>query len=332
MWIELDKDSKIPFYIQIKEQIKRMIQEGLLTEGEQLPTERELSETLNISRNTVSTAYEELKRERIIDSSPGRGTFVAVSDKSLSIKIPKDKIEKYGDIFEQIISEALQDDLSLDDIYGIFKEKLKEKKKLLKKTKIAFVECNYEQLSYFSHRLELGVGVNIHSFLLDDIYKDIPAFLRQIKDVDFVVTTFFHLPEVEKIVQGRKPVIAISLDPQIETMVRIARIPEGSKVALVCISDRFAERVRKSLKNVDITNIELKHTTTRDVKKLQKFLKGVDAIIVSPGRKRDVEEIVKDRDIPVIEFVYVPDKGSIHNLRMKIVKAQKEKEKNGNQG
>ncbi len=332
MWIELDKDSKIPFYIQIKEQIKKMIQEGLLTEGEQLPTERELSETLNISRNTVSTAYEELKRERIIDSSPGKGTFVAASDKSLNIKIPQDKMRKYGEMFEKVIDEALQEDLSLDDISGIFKEKLKEKKKLLKKTKIAFVECNYEQLSYFSHRLELGVGVNIHSFLLDDIYKDIPGFLRQLKDIDFIVTTFFHLPEVEKIVQGKKPVIAISLDPQIETMVRIARIPEGSKVSLVCISDRFAERVKKSLKNVGITNIELKHTTTRDIKKLQKFLKGTDAIIVSPGRKRDVETLIKDKELPIIEFVYVPDKGSIHNLRMKIVKAQKEKEKNGNQG
>ncbi len=329
MWIELDKNSKIPFYIQIKEQIKKMIQEGMLTEGEQLPTERELSETLNISRNTVSTAYEELKRERIIDSSPGRGTFVATSDKTLNIKIPKDKVKKYGAIFEKIIDEALQEDLSFDDLSGIFKEKIKEKKKLLKKTRLAFVECNYEQLSYFSHRLELGVGVNIHSFLLDDIYKDIPGFLRQIRDMDLIVTTFFHLPEVEKIVSGKKPVMAISLDPQIETMVRIARLPEGAKVSLVCISDRFAERVKKSLRNVNLTNIELKHTTTKDIKKLQKFLKGSDAIIVSPGRKRDVEAIVKDKNIPIIEFVYVPDKGSVHNLRMKIIKVQREKEKNG---
>ncbi len=328
MWIELDRDSKIPFYIQIKEQIKQMIQEGLLTEGEQLPTERELSETLNISRNTVSTAYEELKREKIIDSSPGKGTFVAALDKPINMKIPNNKREKYGTLFEDIINEALQEDLSLDDILSIFKEKLKEKRKLLKRTKIAFVECNYEQLSYFTHRLELGIGVNIQSFLIDDIYKDIPTFFRQIKDIDFIVTTFFHLPEVEKIIQGKKPVVAISLDPQIETMVRIARIKDNAPVSLVCISDRFAERVKKSLKNVGI-NINLRHTTTRDIKKLQKFIKGTEAIIVSPGRKRDVEGIVKDKEIPIIEFVYVPDKGSIHNLRMKIIKSQKEKDKNG---
>lgn len=332
MWITLDRKSKIPFYIQIKEQIKKMIQEGLLTQGEQLPTERELSETLNISRNTVSTAYEELKREHIIDSSPGRGTFVALNNKGMNIKIPQDKIEKYGTMIEKIIEEALQEDLTPDEILAICKDKVKKRKKLLKKTKVAFIECNYEQLSYFSNRLELGIGINVHPFLLDDIYKNIPAFLRQLNDIDLVVTTFFHIPEVEKIIGGKKQVLAISLDPQIESMVRIARLPEGSKVALVCISDRFAEGVKKSLENVNITGINLKYTTTKDMKKLQKFIKDVDAIIVSPGRKRDVEVLVKNKDIPIIEFVYVPDKGSLHNLRMKIIKFKKEKSENVTQG
>ncbi|MFH1939463.1 MAG: winged helix-turn-helix domain-containing protein, partial [bacterium] len=76
MKIEIDKKSGIPLYLQIKHQIKRLLETGSLKEGEQLPTERDLSESLAVSRNTVSMAYKELVLENVLSSSPGRGTFI----------------------------------------------------------------------------------------------------------------------------------------------------------------------------------------------------------------------------------------------------------------
>jgi len=70
MKIEIDKKSGIPLYLQIKHQIKKLLENGNLKEGEQLPTERDLSENLQVSRNTVSMAYKELVLENIILSIP----------------------------------------------------------------------------------------------------------------------------------------------------------------------------------------------------------------------------------------------------------------------
>ncbi|WP_270939857.1 PLP-dependent aminotransferase family protein [Romboutsia lituseburensis] len=69
-------------YIQIKDHISSMIDKGLIPNNSKLPSTRELSQLLNVSRNSVVLAYEELKSEGIIYSISGKGTF-AKSNKTL---------------------------------------------------------------------------------------------------------------------------------------------------------------------------------------------------------------------------------------------------------
>jgi DNA-binding transcriptional MocR family regulator len=76
MNIHIDKESKEPIHAQIRRQIARLVRDGLLSAGEKLPSVRELSKLLNVSRKTVHTAFEELSAENIIESRQGSGTFV----------------------------------------------------------------------------------------------------------------------------------------------------------------------------------------------------------------------------------------------------------------
>ena len=55
-----------PIYKQIKNEIIRMIEEGFLIEGSKLPSTREVSELLNVSRNSCIHAYELLEDEEYI--------------------------------------------------------------------------------------------------------------------------------------------------------------------------------------------------------------------------------------------------------------------------
>ena len=84
-----------PIYIQIKTYLEEMISKGLLPHNSKLPSTRELSLILNISRNSIISAYEELKSEGIIYSVSGKGTFVN-SEKTIdnsSWKIDYDNFE-----------------------------------------------------------------------------------------------------------------------------------------------------------------------------------------------------------------------------------------------
>jgi GntR family transcriptional regulator len=77
MNIHIDKNSRVPIYDQIKEQIKGLIHAGQIKTGDQLPTIRELSVALSVNFNTVALAYRDLANDGVIITERGRGTFVA---------------------------------------------------------------------------------------------------------------------------------------------------------------------------------------------------------------------------------------------------------------
>lgn len=76
MNLTINKNIKIPIYMQIKNEIKKRIFSGELMAYAQLPSERKLAEELGVNRSTVLNAYRELKSEGLIDSHIGQGTQI----------------------------------------------------------------------------------------------------------------------------------------------------------------------------------------------------------------------------------------------------------------
>lgn len=74
---EPNKNSPIPLYYQLAEWIREEISAGHFTPGSQLPSERELSDRMGISRMTVRQAISYLVSEGLLVSHQGVGTFVA---------------------------------------------------------------------------------------------------------------------------------------------------------------------------------------------------------------------------------------------------------------
>lgn len=78
--IPLDSESKIPLYIQIYNHIKQEILQGNIEIDSRLPSHRNLSLQLGVSRNTVEYAYQQLIAEGFVESKHRRGLFVASID------------------------------------------------------------------------------------------------------------------------------------------------------------------------------------------------------------------------------------------------------------
>lgn len=75
--MEIDRESMLPLYYQLKEILKEEIDIGKYNPGEQVPSENELSSLLGISRNTSKQAISDLVSEGILYRIQGKGTFVA---------------------------------------------------------------------------------------------------------------------------------------------------------------------------------------------------------------------------------------------------------------
>lgn len=76
MKINLDRENRIPLYLQIRNQIRQLILSGCLQPGYRLPPERKLASALGVNRSTVINAYRELEADGLIESHVGRGTTV----------------------------------------------------------------------------------------------------------------------------------------------------------------------------------------------------------------------------------------------------------------
>jgi DNA-binding GntR family transcriptional regulator len=65
-----------PMYQQIAGDLRQQIESGVLKRGSQLPTEVDLRDRYDASRNTVRDAIKRLSSLGLIETKPGRGTFV----------------------------------------------------------------------------------------------------------------------------------------------------------------------------------------------------------------------------------------------------------------
>lgn len=73
----VDKQSPLPIYFQLEEAIKNRIENGEVSPGEMIPSEREYAERHGISRMTVRQAINNLVNDGYLYRQKGRGTFVA---------------------------------------------------------------------------------------------------------------------------------------------------------------------------------------------------------------------------------------------------------------
>ncbi len=76
MRISVNRNSKIPIYLQIRNEIRELILSKVLDSGFRLPPERKLALTLGVNRSTVVNAYRELEADGFIESHVGRGTII----------------------------------------------------------------------------------------------------------------------------------------------------------------------------------------------------------------------------------------------------------------
>ena len=73
-------------YQDIVEQIRTLIEKGKLKHGDQLPNEKEMSETFNVSRSTVREAILSLETTQLVDRRQGDGTYVIASSEEALIR------------------------------------------------------------------------------------------------------------------------------------------------------------------------------------------------------------------------------------------------------
>ena len=77
MIVEVDPDSPVPPFEQLRARLAQLIAAGQLAPGTRLPTVRQLAGDLGLAANTVARTYRALEADQLIDTRGRHGSFVA---------------------------------------------------------------------------------------------------------------------------------------------------------------------------------------------------------------------------------------------------------------
>ncbi len=113
MKIVIQPQGTLAIYEQIVNQLKNAIVTGELSAGEALPSIRALAGDLNVSVITTKRAYEDLEKEGLIRSVPGKGFYVCEHNTDYLMEKQLVMLEKR---LAEIIGDAKQAGLSVEDI------------------------------------------------------------------------------------------------------------------------------------------------------------------------------------------------------------------------
>lgn len=322
MNIIVDKASGIPLYIQVKTQIMFLIKKGTLRVGHKMPTERELSKQLGVSRNTISAAYNELETNGVLKSIRGRGTFVAEEAITWKNEDCRKKLNKFVDL---ALEEAIEVGIDPDDFLEIVTLRVNEKKDVIGKMTSAFIECNVEQAKMFSKEITAKTGMNTIPMTLKDLEIMSDETKENLDKCQVIISPFNHINDVKSSIKdSNKEILGVETNLNLGSLVKIARHPINTKFAFICLSEEFIFKIKSALEDSGIGDLPVYYYNGLEIDELEKVINEAQVIIVTPGRYKDVYKHNKENK-ELIEFTYTLDATSVKILKSKFIELQCQK-------
>ena len=309
MQLYIEPGGHLPVHVQLKEQLKFLILNGDLEPGARLPTTRQLAGFLRINRNTVLRAYQELAREDLINCRQGRGCVVVELPEAAASSVPAQLLE----IIDGAIEQARELGVRAEDFATTAYARARQRWDALEQLKIAFVECDAQTAADFAHAIQERLDVAAIPLVLEDLERPTAEIEQHLRKAQVVATTFFHVEEIRRLLAQtnlEKKVVALTVKPHLEALVRVARIPRGTSVALVCIDERNAGLMGKSLANAGIDGLDVVLGGANEPRKLAETLARVSVVITSDHVADEVRPLLQPgQELVVLNYLALDDGG-----------------------
>jgi DNA-binding transcriptional regulator YhcF (GntR family) len=316
--LRLAMEDAAPVYQQLVDQLRLLVNTGELAAGSRLPSARHLAANLRINRNTALKAYLVLAREGILEGRRGGGTVVigpAKDKRGGAIRIPPSLAEQVNRLI------AASDELGVPaaDLVAFVSRQTDVRRHHLD-LRVGFVECNPESVSHYVGRLRDEFGVAVVPALLGELRTI--ALAGGMRDLDCIVSTFFHLSEVRRLLRDthvESELFAIGVRPHLSVLEALERLPRRSTVGVMYYErpgDLFAaERLARmadavggaGLREVRVRPVLVRGSLTPS------HTEGLDALVVRPENIAPIRDALP-RSVPVIEFINDLDAASLQFL------------------
>jgi DNA-binding transcriptional regulator YhcF (GntR family) len=308
--LDVERDSDVPISTQIYWQLAYKIESGRLQPGERLWPVRELGAALRVNPNTIRAVYRRLSDNGYVMSRHGAGTVVA--DRTQHRRRP----EALGGIVSEMLRRAAQAGFTPDEVAAAAYAAATERKRPGEQVHVLFAECTTADAGYDAERLnqEFPTEIEAEGTLLDEIPDRLEKF-----HYDLVATTTFHADEAQALVGGRVPVVAMLVGPgYMELVHEIAALPAGSRIGVVCATDRGTDNIGETLAIAGTTGVDLVSATIDDEERIELVDRTADIILLSREAMARKLDRRLDRPERVRQWSYDFDPAGLELLRRAI--------------
>ena len=284
----VNRDSNMPLYLQVKEQIKYMILTKRINPDSKLPSSRQLADFLHINRATINNALNELENEGYLKTEKGIGT--RISEQYYNDERDHDEFNK---LIIDSIAKAEQIGFSTDEfITGTL---VLAQHKTIKGSQdefyTVFVECNEPVLNGYKKDIEDSLNIRVEPILIDDLLNLDYKTQSLIQNSSMVITTFTHLHEVRSLLKGIDiEIIGVTAGPYLELLFRLSRINHGQKIAVIMVTTRGAVEVAQSIKDSGISHSQIMIASLENEEMLIKTIERTHLIVASSSAVAKVKK------------------------------------------
>ncbi len=300
----IDKNSRMPLYLQLKDLIKYFISTGAISDGDHLPGVVQLAGELKINFETVRKAYKELEKEKLIAMSPGRGTFATLHKDA--VRMLKNRKEGEPDapprpeaLIQRDVAGLLQEGRTVDEIRALVESILSGISQDQSRKYVIFTECNPLQVREISQTLAQNVRIRVKPVLLTELREELRKGSPEEGELLGIVTTGFHVNEVTDIV-GDLPldidILITNMSP--DTMARIGSFDKNLRFGFISRDKESVPLYRELLRSEFGRKINLAASTLGETEKARALLDSVDVLLATPPVFEDVKKLAAGR-IPV---------------------------------
>jgi GntR family transcriptional regulator len=288
-------------------QIKHLILTGGFEVGSRLPSIRAMAGFLRVNRNTVARVVTDLEREGYVESRRGSGVYV--------VEPPMEAEDlKRQEVIERVMDLAAAQDVPVEDLaYALL---ARAGAKPQEKTQILFIECTQAELDRFSAELEEQLPVEVEKVLIEDLAERVSD--EEELPWRMAVTTFFHVHEVQEIMEPRGiETVALLAEANLESLQRLTELPAGTPVGVVGWGQTCMENLSRSIEGAGLDHLNLVQVYVDEgpAEEVLDILDKVQSVLCATITARRLRELGVPEKLEIIEEDRTLDQGGIEMLR-----------------
>ena len=314
--LDIERGSDVPISTQIYWQLAYQIESGRLQPGTRLPPVRELGAALRVNPNTIRAVYRRLADAGYVVGRHGAGTRV----------VDRPPVRRGSEALAGIVAETLRRAAQLgftpDEVAQATFTAATERKRPGPHVRVLFAECTTADANFDAERITEAFPdrIEIIPVLLDDLPDRLERY-----HYDLVATTTFHADEAQAYVAGRVPVVAMLVGPGYMSLVHeIGALPAGSRVGVVCGSQRGVENIAEVLALAGSSGVTIVSAVAHTEAELALVDRDADLILLSREALALGLEARFERPERLREWSYEFDPAGLELLRRAIERVDAE--------